>query len=278
MAKPIITLNGLKIVIMLGMLVIILCGIRFAAEIIVPFILALFIAVILNPLVQHMVRWRVPRVLAVSILMTIIVMAMVLLLAYLGSALNELTRTLPQYRNSIMTPLQALEPLLQRVGIDVSVDQLAHYIDPNAAMTLLTNLLTQLSNAMSSIFLLLLTVLFEMTPTARIAVEYLIYRIALALVSSLTEIHRRQIGAAVAEQSVAKHKDIIYTLIASCNKRTAISRLTMTGGLDDRHTGITSFYPNKLPIVIQIVSKELTRLEGCITEGTLGRHRCADQK
>ncbi|MFV2740127.1 AI-2 transporter TqsA, partial [Escherichia coli] len=53
-----------------------------------------------------------------------------------------------------------LEPLLQRVGIDVSVDQLAHYIDPNAAMTLLTNLLTQLSNAMSSIFLLLLTVLF----------------------------------------------------------------------------------------------------------------------
>ena len=79
MAKPIITLNGLKIVIMLGMLVIILCGIRFAAEIIVPFILALFIAVILNPLVQHMVRWRVPRVLEVSILMTIIVMAMVLL-------------------------------------------------------------------------------------------------------------------------------------------------------------------------------------------------------
>lgn len=55
--------------------------------------------------------------------MTIIVMAMVLLLTYLGSALNELTRTLPQYHSSIMTPLQALEPLLQRVGIDVSVDR-----------------------------------------------------------------------------------------------------------------------------------------------------------
>ncbi|HGW4673497.1 TPA: pheromone autoinducer 2 transporter, partial [Klebsiella pneumoniae] len=45
MAKPIITLNGLKMVIMLGMLVIILTGIRFAADIIVPFILALFLAV-----------------------------------------------------------------------------------------------------------------------------------------------------------------------------------------------------------------------------------------
>ncbi|STW14787.1 transporter [Klebsiella pneumoniae subsp. rhinoscleromatis] len=48
MAKPIITLNGLKMVIMLGMLVIILTGIRFAADIIVPFILALFLAVIIN--------------------------------------------------------------------------------------------------------------------------------------------------------------------------------------------------------------------------------------
>ncbi len=119
MAKPIITLNGLKIVIMFGN-----AGHYYLRY---PFCRrdhravyssALFIAVILNPLVQHMVRWRVPRVLAVSILMTIIVMAMVLLLAYLGSALNELTRTLPQYRNSIMTPLQALEPLLQRVGIN----------------------------------------------------------------------------------------------------------------------------------------------------------------
>ena len=60
MAKPIITLNGLKIVIMLGMLVIILTGMRFAADIIVPFILALFLAVVINPLVQLMVRCRVP--------------------------------------------------------------------------------------------------------------------------------------------------------------------------------------------------------------------------
>lgn len=112
MAKPIITLNGLKIVIMLGMLVIILTGIRFAADIIVPFILALFIAVILNPLVQRMVRWRIPRVLAILLLITIIIMAMALLVTYLGTSLNELTRTLPQYRSKLVIPLQQMEPWL----------------------------------------------------------------------------------------------------------------------------------------------------------------------
>ncbi|EGT5657328.1 AI-2E family transporter [Citrobacter braakii] len=160
MAKPIITLNGLKIVIMLGMLVIILSGIRVAADIIVPFILALFIAVVLNPVVQRMVKLRIPRVIAVSLLIIIIVMLMVLLLAYLGTSLNELARTLPQYRSSLVIPLKNLEPWLQRAGIGVSVDELVKYIDPNAAMTLVTNLLAQLSNAMSSIFLLLLTVVF----------------------------------------------------------------------------------------------------------------------
>ena len=160
MAKPIITLNGLKILIMLGMLVIILSGIRVAADIIVPFILALFIAVVLNPVVQRMVKLRIPRVIAVSLLIVIIVMLMVLLLAYLGRSLNELARTLPQYRSSLVIPLKNLEPWLQRAGIGVSVDELVKYIDPNAAMTLVTNLLAQLSNAMSSIFLLLLTVVF----------------------------------------------------------------------------------------------------------------------
>lgn len=52
---------------MLGMLVIILTGIRFAADIIVPFVLAIFLAVVINPLVQLMVRCRVPRVLAISL-------------------------------------------------------------------------------------------------------------------------------------------------------------------------------------------------------------------
>lgn len=160
MAKPIITLNGLKIVIMLGMLVIIFIGVRVAADIIVPFILALFIAVVLHPVVQLMVRLKIPRVLAITLLVGFIILVAVLLLATLGTSLNELARTLPQYRSSLVVPLQNIEPFLQKLGVTASVEQLVRYIDPNAAMTLVTSLLTQLTNAMSSIFLLLLTVVF----------------------------------------------------------------------------------------------------------------------
>ncbi len=99
-------------------------------------------------------------VLAITMLISIIIIAMVLLVAYLGTSLNELTRTLPKYRSSLAIPLLQLEPWLQRAGIEVSVEELLKYIDPNAAMTLVTGLLAQLSNAMTSIFLLFLTVVF----------------------------------------------------------------------------------------------------------------------
>lgn len=160
MARPVITMNTLKLVIMLGMLVIVLAGIKVAADLIVPFVLALFVAVILNPVVKRLERIRIPRALAVVLLVGAIVMLAVLLLAYLGTSLNELARTLPQYRSSLIAPLSSLEPWLQKVGIRVSVNEVVKYIDPNAAMTLITGLLTRLSNAMSSIFLLLLTVVF----------------------------------------------------------------------------------------------------------------------
>src|SRR5690606_36390342 len=102
----------------------------------------------------------IPRVLAMTMLIRIIIIAMVLLVAYLGTSLNELTRTLPKYRSSLAIPLLQLEPCLQRAGIEVSVEELLKYIHPNAAMTLVTGLLAQLSNAMTSIFLLFLTVVF----------------------------------------------------------------------------------------------------------------------
>lgn len=160
MSKPIITLSGLKLVIMLGMLVVIFAGVKVAADIIVPFILALFIAVILEPVVQLIERWRIPRVFAVTLLLVLIVMGAVLLLAYLGTSLNELARTLPQYRSSLIIPLENIEPWLKRIGITVSVEEVLKYIDPNAAMTTISTLITQLSNAMFSVFLLLLTVVF----------------------------------------------------------------------------------------------------------------------
>ncbi|MCX8958698.1 AI-2E family transporter [Erwinia psidii] len=149
-----------NIVMMLGMLVIILAGIRAGGDIVVPFILAVFIAVILNPLVSVLQRVGVPRVLAVSLLVGMIVLTGVLLLATLISMLNDFARTLPQYRTVMLPWLMELQEMAGLIGVAVSTEALVAMVDPNAAINLVSLLLSQISGTVSGIFLLLMTVVF----------------------------------------------------------------------------------------------------------------------
>lgn len=52
MTKPVVSGQGLRLVAMLAMLVVIMAGIKAASPIVVPFLLAIFLAIVLNPLVK----------------------------------------------------------------------------------------------------------------------------------------------------------------------------------------------------------------------------------
>ncbi|EXU76679.1 AI-2E family transporter [Erwinia mallotivora] len=160
MARIIERERTFNIIVMLGMLVIILAGLRAGAEMVVPFILAVFVAVILNPLVRLLQRIGVPRVLGVSLLIGVIVLAGALLLATLVSMLNDFARTLPQYRAGMLGWLLELQEMAGHLGVPVSTEALVTMVDPNLALNLVSRVLSNLSGAVSAIFLLLMTVVF----------------------------------------------------------------------------------------------------------------------
>ncbi|WP_147193843.1 AI-2E family transporter [Pantoea sp. MBD-2R] len=148
------------LVVTLGMLVIIFAGIRASADIVVPFILALFLAVILHPLVKFLQRRGIPQVLAVLLLTSVIVLTGVLLLTSLVGMLNDFARTLPQYRLILTERLRDFQHLARQTGIPFSSEQGMALADPNAVINLVSRLLTQLSGTVSNLFLLLMTVVF----------------------------------------------------------------------------------------------------------------------
>lgn len=67
--------NIKNVIIILACLVIILAGIKSAVEIIVPFLLALFLAIVCTPLINFLVKLKVPLWLAVIALLGLIVIA-----------------------------------------------------------------------------------------------------------------------------------------------------------------------------------------------------------
>ncbi|MFI0489514.1 MAG: AI-2E family transporter [Yersinia sp. (in: enterobacteria)] len=168
MTIPGVNSQGLRLVTMLAMLVVIMAGIKAASPIVVPFLLAIFISIILNPLVKFLGGMKVPRMLVIVLLVTIIILLMALLFSRLGLSLNELARSVPQYRGMMLEKMRDLQEFAMLFNIEFSVDDIMKHVDPGMAMNFVTRLLSHLSGAMSNTFLLLMTVVFMLFEVERL--------------------------------------------------------------------------------------------------------------
>ncbi len=140
-------------------IVIILAGIKTAATVIVPFILAIFLAVICSPLVQQLTQWKIPRGLAICTVLAVIVVLLFTLAGVVGSSINRLGSSIPVYREQIEIHLRWLANTLSQFNIHISFETILEYFDPGAIITLATNILTGFSGIMANFFLILLVVL-----------------------------------------------------------------------------------------------------------------------
>jgi predicted PurR-regulated permease PerM len=141
-------------------LVIIIAGMRLAQAILVPFLMAVFIAIITGPLLTRMKKRKIPTVVALLLIMTGVVAATVLTGMLLGGAINDFTATLPTYQAKLQGETANLQALLQSYGVKSEDQHFLKYTDPAVAMGLAGKLLTGLGGLLSDTFLILLTVVF----------------------------------------------------------------------------------------------------------------------
>ena len=144
----------------MAFLVVILAGIKTASPIVVPFVLSVFIAVICNPVISWMTRFKVPKWLAIILLMGFIVMMGLWLATLVGSSINEFSKQLPQYRDQLVTQFSWIVDKLQALNIKISKDQVFAYFDPGMALSMTTNMLSGVGNVMANMFLIILTIVF----------------------------------------------------------------------------------------------------------------------
>lgn len=95
-----------------------------------------------------------------TLLVTAVIVVVMLFIGMLGASLNEFARSLPQYRGMMIEKLRELQYYADRFNISLSSEAMLQYVDPSAAMNLVTRMLGHLSGAMTNVFLLLMTVVF----------------------------------------------------------------------------------------------------------------------
>jgi len=140
--------------------VVIIAGIQSAASLLVPFLLAAFIAILCLPPLNWLTAKRIPATAAVLIIALIIIVAGLLIGAFVGSSVADFSRNLPAYQNRLQALTGDTMHWLAGWGISISSQSLLDALNPSAAMGMAGKLLSGLGNAVTNTFLIVLTVIF----------------------------------------------------------------------------------------------------------------------
>lgn len=109
---------GASFLIVTACLVVVATGMKAAAPILVPFLLALFIALISAPPLLWLQDRGVPRGLALLIVISLQVGCCLVLAAVLTRSVNDFTQSMPEYQASMKQQVVYLVNALERWGIE----------------------------------------------------------------------------------------------------------------------------------------------------------------
>ncbi len=167
---------GMYMLLKLAALTIILAGVHAAADIVVALLLALFFAVVLNPLVTWFMRRGVKRPLAITLVVLVMLILLTLLVGVLASSLNDFVALLPQYNRELTHKVLAFERAIPFMNLHLSPERMLQRLDSERVVSFATTLMTQLSGAMASIIVLIMTVIFML-----FEVRHIPYKLRFAL-------------------------------------------------------------------------------------------------
>ena len=146
--------------------IIVVAGMKAASSILVPFFLAVFIAVICTPPLFWLQRKGVPKVLALVFILVAILVLGFLFGALIGPSLNHFLNSLPDYQKRLSTHIAALISWLREKGVNIPAEEVPRTFDPGWVMSLAGGIFSALSSVLTNAFLILLTVVFILLEAA----------------------------------------------------------------------------------------------------------------
>lgn len=149
-----------KTLITLACLVIVAAGLSAGKVILVPFLLAGFIAILSAAPMFWLQRRGLPTWLALLLVILTVFMVGLLLAGLVGTSVSDFSKNLPLYEARFRQQTDALIAWLALKHISLSGQVLAEVFDPGAAMTLVASLFNALTNVLANGFLVLMTVIF----------------------------------------------------------------------------------------------------------------------
>jgi predicted PurR-regulated permease PerM len=141
-------------------LIIIFAGVIYAKSIITPFLLALFISIICAQPVSWLEKKRIPRWLA----LIIVILGLIVLFSgftfLIGGTLSSFSSNLSKYESTLTTINNSFIQFLNDKGLKIPQDQIIKLIQPAKILEFTASALNKLFNMMGNTFLIFIIILF----------------------------------------------------------------------------------------------------------------------
>lgn len=161
-----ITGAGLRFLVAGACLVVIVAGLRAAAPLVLPFLVAVFLAVVSVPLIGMFQRWRVPRGLAVLGAVLLAVGAIGVLALVVGRSVNDFGAAATRYQERLQAVLDSGLALGGDLGLPIDDWSSLELLPFGSMFDLLGGTLGAVASFASNAFLVLLTVTFILIEAA----------------------------------------------------------------------------------------------------------------
>ncbi len=148
-------------VVTIAAVIVIIFGMQAAKLLLVPFLLAIFFALITVRPMLWLQAHKVPSVIAALSVVFALMFFLAMVGSIVGSSIAKFTAGLPEYQARLDSITRSMLEFVQRfVDDEISVATIGEFINPGRAMGMAASLLNALSGVLTNTFLILFTMIF----------------------------------------------------------------------------------------------------------------------
>ena len=166
MAEENRTRIGARFLILAAATIVVLAGLKAAQSLIIPFLLALFLAIICTPAVTWLTRRRIPSSVAVVIVVIALLAVFSAFGAIMGGSVDNFAAFATKYQGRFDGLLRSFTEWAVAHDIDPESLDMLQMLQPGRLMNLLGGVLKNLASVLSNFFLILLTMIFMLSEAA----------------------------------------------------------------------------------------------------------------
>jgi len=152
--------------------IVIIYGLQMAKVFLVPFLIAVFLALITVRPMLWLQRKRVPSFLAALLIVSGILLMFAIVGTILGSSIAEFTAALPGYQAQLDVIVDGVfDFVVEHLNGDESMGSLGEMIDPGWAMGLVATILNSLKGVLTNTFLIIFTMIFMLLEVSSVGTK-----------------------------------------------------------------------------------------------------------